>query len=94
VSRAWYVYLLALGDGTLYCGVATDVDARVDAHRRGRGARYTRGRGPIEVLGVAGPFTQRTALRFELAVKRTPKPQKRARLAAGPTWHDRRGTRA
>ncbi|HBI27591.1 MAG TPA: hypothetical protein DDY25_07690, partial [Peptococcaceae bacterium] len=41
----YYVYLLKCGDGTLYTGWTNDIDARLTAHREGRGAKYTRGRG-------------------------------------------------
>ena len=42
---SWWVYILRCGDGTLYTGTAADVERRLAAHRRGRGAKYTRGRG-------------------------------------------------
>ena len=42
-----YVYILRCGDGTLYTGVARDVERRLKQHRSGKGARYTRGRGPL-----------------------------------------------
>ena len=40
---AWYVYMLRCGDGTLYTGMTDDVQRRLDAHRAGKGAKYTRG---------------------------------------------------
>ena len=43
---AWEVYLLRCGDGTLYCGIALDAEARLEVHRSGKGARYTRGGAP------------------------------------------------
>ena len=46
---AWYVYILRCGDGTLYTGMTDDVQRRLDAHRAGKGAKYTRGRGPLEL---------------------------------------------
>jgi putative endonuclease len=92
VSAEWFVYLLALGDGTLYCGIAKDVEARLALHRAGRGARYVRGRGEPSLVLQAGPYAHGTALRLERAVKRTPRARKSARLAAGPreelTLHD------
>ena len=47
----WHLYLLRCGDGTLYCGIAVDVAARLKQHAEGKGAKYTRGRGPL----LAGP---------------------------------------
>jgi hypothetical protein len=49
-AAAWFVYLLTCGDGTFYTGVARDVAARLEQHRSGRGARYTRGRGPLALV--------------------------------------------
>jgi predicted GIY-YIG superfamily endonuclease len=74
----WYVYVLRCGDGTLYAGIARDVAARLAAHASGRGARYTRGRGPLEVLATRACTSQGSALRLELAVKRLPRAEKLA----------------
>ena len=49
-AKHWYVYLVRCADGTLYCGIARDVAARIRAHDAGKGARYTRGRGPLTLL--------------------------------------------
>jgi putative endonuclease len=65
----WSVYLVRCADDTLYCGIALDVAARLAAHDRGRGARYTRGRGPVELLVVRRVRTRETALRLEYAIK-------------------------
>jgi putative endonuclease len=43
----WCVYLLRCGDGSLYAGITNDLQKRLQAHRSGKGARYTRGRGPL-----------------------------------------------
>jgi putative endonuclease len=54
MKQLWYVYVLECADGTLYTGVTNDPEARLKAHQDGRGAKYTRGRLPVRVLGV--PF--------------------------------------
>ncbi|MBQ8918081.1 MAG: GIY-YIG nuclease family protein, partial [Oscillospiraceae bacterium] len=46
----YYVYMLRCGDGSLYTGIATDVDRRVKEHNSGRGAKYTRSRLPVEAV--------------------------------------------
>lgn len=66
----WFVYLARCSDGSLYCGVARDVAERIAKHDAGRGARYTRGRGPLAVRAVRKCASQGDALRLELAVKR------------------------
>jgi putative endonuclease len=70
MTRVWSVYLLRCGDGTLYCGIALDVSARLEAHRAGRGARYTKGRGPLELVYTEACGDKSAALRRERAVKR------------------------
>ena len=66
----YFVYVLRNGAGTLYTGIAKDVDARLGAHNAGRGARFTRGRGPWTIAHVEGPFAHGDALRREAALKR------------------------
>ena len=46
----WYVYILRCGDGTLYTGITTDVQRRLQMHRSGKGAKYTRCRQPLELV--------------------------------------------
>ena len=43
MESIWYLYILRCKDGTLYTGITTDVEKRLEAHRTGRGAKYTRG---------------------------------------------------
>jgi len=74
----WSVYLARCADDTLYCGIARNVEARLAAHSTGRGARYTRGRGPVVLLAAHRYRDQGTALRIELAIKRLPRAQKLA----------------
>jgi len=69
-ARAFHVYLLACADGTTYAGIALDVAARVEQHNLGRGAKYTRGRGPVVVLDSFGPLPHGDALRLERALKK------------------------
>ena len=46
----WFVYLARCADDTLYCGITNDLVERVIAHNCGKGAKYTRGRGPFELV--------------------------------------------
>ena len=69
-AGGWWCYLLQCADGTVYCGITNHLSRRVEAHNRGTGARYTRGRGPV-VLIHAEPWVDRAAaLRRERAIKR------------------------
>ena len=77
-GSAWFVYLARCADGSLYCGVARDVAARIAQHDSGKGARYTRGRGPLRVQAVRKCRSHGDALRLELAVKRLSRDAKEA----------------
>ena len=74
----WYVYIAECADRTLYVGIARDVAARIAAHDAGRGAKYTRGRGPLRVLATRRCATHGRALRLELAIKGLPREEKLA----------------
>jgi len=82
VSAPWFLYIVRCRDGSLYTGIALDVAARLEAHNQGRGARYTRGRGPLELCAQRRCANKGDALRLELAVKRLPRPDKE-RLLGG-----------
>jgi putative endonuclease len=66
----WHLYLLRCGDGTLYCGIAVDVAARLAQHRAGKGAKYTRGRAPLELVYEEVCASRSEALKRERTVKR------------------------
>lgn len=70
VADGYFVYVLRNGAGTLYTGIAKDVEARLGAHNSGKGARFTRGRGPWAAVHVEGPLAHGDALRREAALKR------------------------
>ena len=72
----WFVYLARCADGTLYTGIARNVAERIALHDAGKGAKYTRGRGPLEVCAVRRCGSMGDALRLELAVKALSRPEK------------------
>ena len=74
----YYVYLLRCGDGTLYAGFTNDLARRLGAHNAGRGAKYTRGRRPVELVYWESFSNKSSALRREYAIKRLPRGQKLA----------------
>ena len=75
---SWYVYMLLCGDGTLYTGITDDVDRRLAAHRSGKGAKYTRGRGPLELVYTEERPDKSAALRREIEIKKLRREQKEA----------------
>ena len=79
---AWFLYLIECADGSLYTGIATDVQARYDKHITGKGARYTRARKPVALLAAFELADRSSALRAEYRVKQLTATEKRA-LASG-----------
>lgn len=80
----WFVYLLSCADGTLYCGVTTDLARRLAEHNAGTAAKYTRARLPVALAASAPCADKGAALRLELAVKKRPRAAKLPYLQAQP----------
>lgn len=78
MDKSWYLYILRCGDGTLYTGITTDVEARLEMHRSGKGAKYTRGRGPLELVYREECDNHSQALKRELAVKAMSREEKQS----------------
>lgn len=76
MEQTWYLYILRCKDDTLYTGITTDVEKRLEAHRSGKGAKYTRGRGPLELLYQEECGTHSQALKREYAVKNLTRQEK------------------
>lgn len=73
----WEVYIARCADDTLYTGVAKDAEARLAQHNAGRGARYTRGRGPLTLVYRERVAGRAAAQRREAAIKALPAVEKR-----------------
>ena len=72
----WFVYILRCGDGTLYTGMTDSIPRRLAAHRAGRGAKYTRGRGPLVLCYAERCPDKSAALRREREIKALPRRKK------------------
>jgi putative endonuclease len=73
---SYYIYILRCGDGTLYTGWTNDLEKRLKAHREGRGAKYTRGRQPLELLYSEVFDTKSDAVKREYQIKKMNRKQK------------------
>lgn len=73
----WHVYIVQCVDQSLYTGVAKDVPARVEQHNAGQGAKYTRGRRPVDLVYIESVDDRSAALRREIAIKRMERAAKR-----------------
>jgi len=78
-----FVYVLSCADGSLYTGYTTDVARRVREHDAGEGAKYTRGRTPVELRHVESFETRSAAMSREAEIKALSRREKE-RLVAGP----------
>ncbi|MCJ2164080.1 MULTISPECIES: GIY-YIG nuclease family protein [unclassified Pseudodesulfovibrio] len=78
--QPWYVYLLRCTDNSLYCGITTDIDKRLDAHNSGTASKYTRSRRPVILAAITEVADKSTALKLEIEVKKLPKDKKISRI--------------
>ena len=76
MENNWYVYVLRCRDDSLYTGIARNVDKRLAMHNRGTAAKYTRGRGPVELVYTQACPDKSAALRRELEIKALPRQKK------------------
>lgn len=83
MEAIWYLYILRCKDGTYYTGITTDVEKRLEAHRSGKGAKYTRGRGPLELVYSETCENHSHALKREHEVKKLPRDQKLQIILSG-----------
>ena len=82
MEKTWYLYILRCKDGTLYTGITTDTDRRLEEHNSGKGAKYTRGRGPVEMVYREMCPDHSAALKRELEIKGLTR-QEKEKLIAG-----------
>lgn len=80
---AYWLYILRCGDGTLYTGTTDDVAHRLAVHQSGKGAKYTRGRGPLTLAYQEACADKSAALRREIAVKKLTRAEKLALIEGG-----------
>jgi putative endonuclease len=73
----WMVYILECADKTLYTGITNDLDRRMAEHAAGKGARYTKGRGPFRLVCCETCQGRAEASRRETAIKLLSRAQKR-----------------
>ena len=77
-GEEWFVYLLRCADGSLYTGIAKDVDRRCQQHNAGTASRYTRSRLPVVAVYREAHASRSLALRREAAIKALSRRQKEA----------------
>ena len=81
MESTWYLYILRCKDDTLYTGITTDVEKRLEAHRSGKGAKYTRGRAPLELVHRECCGSHSEALKREHQIKQLSRQEKQQLIA-------------
>lgn len=76
MDKQWVVYILECGDGSLYTGITDNFQRRIKAHESGKGAKYTRGRGPLTLRYMESCGDHSEALRREIQIKALPRGEK------------------
>lgn len=71
-----YTYLLQCADGSIYCGWTNRLEARVQAHNLGKGAKYTKSRRPVRLVYYEVFATKQEAMRREWALKQLTRAEK------------------
>lgn len=84
MEDAWHVYILRCADGSLYTGVARDLERRLQQHNgeRSGGPRYTRGRRPVQLAWSDQAPDRSAAQRREAAIKKLDRPAKLRLISA------------
>ena len=76
MANEWKLYILRCCDGSLYTGITTDVEKRIEVHNSGKGAKYTRSRRPVELVYSELCTDHSVALKRELEIKAMTREQK------------------
>ena len=82
MSKPWFLYMIECVDGSLYTGIAVDVEARYAAHCQGTGARYTRSHPPVKLLGYETHADRSSASKAEYRIKKLMPGEKRLYASA------------
>jgi putative endonuclease len=79
-EKKWVVYLVQCSDNSLYCGISNDIKNRLMEHNSGKGAKYTKSRRPVDLVGISPEMTKSEALKLEYSIKQLPADKKLAAL--------------
>ena len=79
-KKEWVVYLVRCFDNSLYCGISNDLKCRLIEHNSGKGAKYTKSRRPVDLVGISPEMTKSEALKLEYRIKQLPADKKIAEL--------------
>ena len=87
-----FIYMIQCADGTLYTGWTTNLESRMEAHNSGTGAKYTRGRGPVQLLYSESFAEKGEALKREHEIKKLTREKKLALIGAKSQDQQKKGS--
>lgn len=73
-----YTYIVKCSDETFYTGWTNDLEKRIEMHNSGKGAKYTKGRGPLKLVYLEISDTKEAAMKREAAIKKLTRREKEA----------------
>lgn len=83
-NQTWYVYLLECKGGQIYTGVSTDLNQRINTHKKGKGALFTQLNHPHRLLAFKAYPTKTSALKMEKEIKKMPR---QGKLMLAKLWN-------
>ncbi len=82
-AENWTVYMIRCGKGSLYTGISNNVKKRLDLHAQGAGAKYLRGRSPLELVFRVEVADKSAALKLERRLKGLTRVEKERLIETG-----------
>ena len=83
MEKKYFVYILRCKDNTYYCGYTDDLEKRLKCHNEGKGAKYTKGRGPCELIYSEEFEKKNEAMKREYAIKQLTRKEKEELISKG-----------
>lgn len=81
LSQPWFVYIIQTKDNSLYTGITVDIARRLEQHRQGTGAKYLRGKQPLQLVFSVMVASRSIATQLECKIKKLTKAQKQSIVA-------------
>jgi len=83
LAKPWFLYLVRCRNGSLYTGISTNVERRFSEHESGKGAKFLRGKGPLELVFQQQLTDHSEALKTEALIKKMNKKDKESLVRSG-----------
>ncbi len=80
--KGCFTYIVECADGSFYTGWTNDLEKRIEAHNAGRGAKYTRSRGPVKLIWYREAASKEEAMQWEWRIKQMTHQEKVALIAS------------